>query len=558
MFLKCCFGTSNKLGSCRICTYTLKNEYKCNNCDTLQSLIEMRNVCNFSDMLTFTSLSKMTMDINTCMSGSTVYDYLLLVHHIVYNPPVSLNHIPRVLTLFGDMPEDYQVDLTIPTVYMTDYVQFMVKYINQLSCRKKKSNWELRGAVKSLDILHKANSNYMGNKLPPSSFICTLLDLYLDIKGDYKNYKKRQFNLLSYPFLLPTSIKFKFLELETDRHRKIKFYHLNYLCIRREMLIFDSRVEVEKNKINRKLRIEFENEEGLDAGGLVREWSTLVCDYLTPFCIQGDWISEDASETDMHLMGTIFGLAIFNGTVLNTNFPLQFFKLLLGIPLSDYEFEELFPDQARSLKKVKEASESAFFDETFGMLTFCRNYKKCGPHDDHRSCKEFIKHGHQTYLSHKNVDLYIRKYKESLLYSMNKPAFDAFKKAFWDLLPEDKFVNDLFSPLELYKIIQGDVKCDLTPLRDICVFDYSAYQLPNPVPKYSIPHFINDFWQILLHELTLEEKRKFLRFTTGSDRLSSLRFSNVRQYDRRGFYFKICISSPDSEVLPVAHTCITY
>lgn len=58
---------------------------------------------------------------------------------------------------------------------------------------------------------------------------------------------------------------------------------------------------------------------------------------------------------------------------------------------------------------------------------------------------------------------------------------------------------------------------------------------------------IKCFWQIVLDEMSLEEKKKLLFFTTGSDRMpvggpSKLNFVVTRQ-------------GPDSELLPTAHTC---
>lgn len=54
----------------------------------------------------------------------------------------------------------------------------------------------------------------------------------------------------------------------------------------------------------------------------------------------------------------------------------------------------------------------------------------------------------------------------------------------------------------------------------------------------------------MLHEFNEEQKRKFLKFTTGTDRVPIKGLGNMQ--------FVITRSGPDSERLPTAHTCFNH
>lgn len=58
--------------------------------------------------------------------------------------------------------------------------------------------------------------------------------------------------------------------------------------------------------------------------------------------------------------------------------------------------------------------------------------------------------------------------------------------------------------------------------------------------------FFRYFWEVI-HEMSEEQKRLFLRFVTGSDRIPIGGMSKLK--------FIIARNGADSEKLPTAHTC---
>merc|ERR1712071_475160 len=97
-------------------------------------------------------------------------------------------------------------------------------------------------------------------------------------------------------------------------------------------------------------------------------------------------------------------------------------------------------------------------------------------------------------------------------------------------------VLQLFHPQELMALVVGNENYDWVVMETECTYKEG----------YSADHqSIQFFWQVF-HELSDEDKRKFLLFLTGSDRIPIAGMSSV----------KIAIQkTADTDFLPVAHTC---
>lgn len=135
------------------------------------------------------------------------------------------------------------------------------------------------------------------NMVPISSFYNTLLD-YSDLIADFEVWesKSAKFSFCQYPFLLSIWAKIRIMEHDARRQMEVKareaFFSsiLNQravsqylvLKVRRECLVEDSMRAVGESvgagheEIKKGLRIEFVGEEGVDAGGLRKEWFLLL------------------------------------------------------------------------------------------------------------------------------------------------------------------------------------------------------------------------------------------------------------------------------------------
>ncbi len=183
-------------------------------------------------------------------------------------------------------------------------------------------DWQIKAAVRVLGLLFAANNlgcvhqsgaerSYMregargtgsrallrGQILPTSDFYITLLD-NCDLVADFEGWERQttKFAFCQYPFLLSVWAKIQILEYEARRQMKNKardaFFdsimtHRNFdqhliLNVRRDCLVEDSLKGVSAaigsgtDDIKKGLRIIFNGEEGIDAGGLRKEWFLLL------------------------------------------------------------------------------------------------------------------------------------------------------------------------------------------------------------------------------------------------------------------------------------------
>lgn len=167
-------------------------------------------------------------------------------------------------------------------------------------------DWQVKAISRVLALIFAANdtspprdSNYrsIGHKLPSSDFYVSMVD-YIDLIKDFDTWEAKQgtFSFCQYPFLLSVWAKTSILEHDTRRQMQTKardafidsimsnksVQQYLTLTVRRECLVDDSLMAVSEvigsgtDDIKKGLRIKFRGEEGIDGGGLRKEWFQLV------------------------------------------------------------------------------------------------------------------------------------------------------------------------------------------------------------------------------------------------------------------------------------------
>ena len=187
-------------------------------------------------------------------------------------------------------------------------------------------DWQLRAAAKIMALLFAANNIWHsgtslslqqtafnlsrprakthGQLLPTSGFYNTLLD-YCDLIADFKAWesKKAKFTFCQYPFFLSVGAKIRILEYDARRQMENKAREAYFdnvtsgkhsdvnfnLHVRRECVVDDSLRLISEavgggpEELKKGLRVKFTGEEGIDAGGLRKEWFlVLVRDIFDP------------------------------------------------------------------------------------------------------------------------------------------------------------------------------------------------------------------------------------------------------------------------------------
>lgn len=150
------------------------------------------------------------------------------------------------------------------------------------------------------------------------------------------------------------------------------------LEIRRDHVIRDALYQLESKKpqdLKKQLKIQFVGEDGVDEGGVQKEFFQLVvrelfdvkygmfwvlllpCDVTLLFdtamfkendeshrfwFANNPFLDENTLE-EFKLVGRLTGLAIFNGVILDFHFPLALYKKLLGVPVDFSDLEQWDP-----------------------------------------------------------------------------------------------------------------------------------------------------------------------------------------------------------------------
>jgi E3 ubiquitin-protein ligase HECTD2 len=170
----------------------------------------------------------------------------------------------------------------------------------------------------SAGLAARERAHSHGQILPTSDFYNTLLD-YSDLIADFEAWESRRgkFAFCQYPFFLSIWAKIQIMEHDARRQMEVKAREAFFdsimtrksvnqylvLRVRRDCLVEDSLKSVSEivgtggEEIKKGLRIEFRGEEGIDAGGLRKEWFLLlVRDVFNPE--HGRPPSEDLESTN--------------------------------------------------------------------------------------------------------------------------------------------------------------------------------------------------------------------------------------------------------------------
>ena len=156
-----------------------------------------------------------------------------------------------------------------------------------------------------------------------------------------------------------------------------------HVVIRRDNIFEDSFTELMRYapvELKKRLMIKFQGEEGLDYGGLSREFFFLLShEMFNPFYCLFEYSAHDnytlqinphSGVNPEHLryfkfIGRVVGLAIFHQRFLDAFFVTAFYKMILGKNITLHDMESVDADLFRSLNWTLENSIEGILDLTF-------------------------------------------------------------------------------------------------------------------------------------------------------------------------------------------------
>lgn len=429
---------------------------------------------------------------------------------------------------------------------MVDYIDISADF----------DDWQRMGKPLSSDVhrsQHRANLSY--NKNYPTTLPENL--------GTDLDYLKPSFSFCQYPFLLSMGSKTEILEYDARRQMELKaqeafFGSLTnkvpqnpylYIRVHRQSVLLESFEELERHSqdLKKGLRIEFIGEPGIDAGGLKKEWFMLVTrnlfdpaqqifveDEESKYC----WFNDDPDQRLLYyrLTGEIIGLALYNSTILEINFPLVLFKKLLGASYSLDDFIQLHPTYGRSLRQLLTYDDDDF-EDVFG-LNFC--VTKINPKTGRGYEVPLQLNGEKTPVTKANRMAYVKKVMSYYLDVSIEKQFLAFKQGFYKVAGGNAL--SLFRPEEVELLLRGCLEpIDIDALRSV-----TKYQHWGTKPGDGEHVVVKWFWRFFQNLEPLQQ-RKLLVFVTGSDRIPATGITTMT--------FRISKIGEDCEKFPISHTC---
>lgn len=146
--------------------------------------------------------------------------------------------------------------------------------------------------------------------------------------------------------------------------------------------------------------------------------------------------------------------------------------------------------------------------------------------------------GNNIKLNFGNKEEYVELYLDYYFNVSVKRQFSYFYNGFRLVMDSELFMK--FSPIEVKKALCGKEDLNFNDMRETAAY----------TDGYDKDHrIIIEFWDILF-SFSDEDKKKFLKFLTGSDRAPLKGLREIR--------LTISRASPDSENLPSSHTCFNH
>ncbi|KAG5336206.1 UBE3A ligase, partial [Acromyrmex heyeri] len=316
-----------------------------------------------------------------------------------------------------------------------------------------------------------------------------------------------------------------------------------YILVRRDHLIDDALVELEMvamenpSDLKKQLVVEFEGEQGVDEGGVSKEFFQLVVEeifnpdfgmFTTQEDTQMTWFNPTSFESDAQftLIGIVIGLAIYNNVILDVRFPMVVYRKLLGRKGGFPDLEDWSPTLYRTMKELIEYTRDDM-PETF-MQTFRVSYRDVFGSLSFHELKE---NGDELYVTQENKREFVDLYADFLLNKSVERQFNAFRRGF-QMVSDESPLALLFRPEEIEQLVCGSKIFDFAELEAATEYE-GGYTVDSKA--------VRNFWQVA-HSLPPESQRRLLQFTTGSDRVPVGGLSRLKMVIAR--------HGPDSD-----HTC---
>ncbi|KAM9476980.1 E3 ubiquitin-protein ligase HERC2-like [Clarias gariepinus] len=215
------------------------------------------------------------------------------------------------------------------------------------------------------------------------------------------------------------------------------------------------------------------------------------------------------------LFGILCGLALCNNNIVHMPFPLALFKKLVDVKPTLEDLTEFSPVVGKGLQSILHEYPDDVVDDL--NIPFCVHWDG----DD----VDLNSHKNEKSVTSDNKKEFVEAYVDYALNKSVERVFNEFTRGFYKVC--DKDVVNFFQPEELRGVMVGTEEYDWDTFRQNTVY-IGQYHERHPA--------IVAFWEVF-EDLTHEQKKAFLLFLTGCDRVPILGMKQVKMtmLDRTNF-----------------------
>ncbi|KAL7249065.1 hypothetical protein ACSBR1_011264 [Camellia fascicularis] len=302
-----------------------------------------------------------------------------------------------------------------------------------------------------------------------------------------------------------------------------------------------------------RLNVHFQGEEGIDAGGLTREWYQLLSRVIFDkgallFTTVGNNATFQPNPNSVYqtehlsyfkFVGRVVAKALFDGQLLDVYFTRSFYKHILGVKVTYYDIEAIDPDYYKNLKWMLENDVSDILDLTFSMDPDEEKhilYEKTEVTD-----YELKPGGRNIRVTEETKHEYVDLVAEHILTNAIRPQINSFMDGFNELIPRE--LISIFNDKELELLISGLPEIDLDDLK--ANTEYTGYTAASSVVQW--------FWEVV-KAFNKEDMARLLQFVTGTSKVPLEGFKALQGISGpQRLQVHKAYGAP--ERLPSAHTC---
>lgn len=358
---------------------------------------------------------------------------------------------------------------------------------------------------------------------------------------------------------LPSTLDANVPQYKRDFRRKLIYFRSQpalrtqpgncQIKVRRNHIFEDSYAEIMRqspNDLKKRLMIKFDGEEGLDYGGVSREFFFLLShEMFNPFYCLFEYSAHDnytlqinpaSGVNPEHLnyfkfIGRCLGLAIFHRRFLDAYFIVSFYKMILKKKITLSDLESVDAELFRGMSWMLENDITDVIDETFTTVE-----DRFGE----MVTIDLKPGGADVPVTEENKKEYVDLITEYRIIKRVREQFEAFSSGFLELIPQE--LINVFDERELELLIGGMSEIDVDDWSRFT--DYRGYEMNDEVVQW--------FWKCI-RSWPPEKKSRLLQFATGTSRIPVNGFKDLQGSDGpRRFTIE---KAGDPTQLPKSHTC---